>query len=276
MQRREFLSASLSASLGVPLLLAPGESIMASTSQTPASSSSTAPQFYLWRQYTLRNGPQQKLMADFLRDAALPALNRLGMQPVGVFEAMIGAPSPTIYVLTPHASLEALLSIEAKLEADQAFLSAADPYIKATAVEPAYLRMESWLLRAFPNVPGIEVPKATATKGARMFELRIYESPSELAHRSKTEMFTSMGEVDIFRRTGLTPVFFSKMLVGPRMPNLVYMLTHENLAAREEHWKTFASDPEWKKVASTPGYSDALIVSNITTIFLRPAAYSQI
>jgi hypothetical protein len=29
-------------------------------------------------------------------------------------------------------------------------------------------------------------------------------------------------------------------------------------------------------LAATPGYADADIVSNITTVFLRPAAYSQI
>jgi hypothetical protein len=54
------------------------------------------------------------------------------------------------------------------------------------------------------------------------------------------------------------------------------MLVHENLAAREKSWDAFGGDAEWKKLRSTPGYSDAEIVSNITTIFLRPASYSQI
>jgi hypothetical protein len=82
--------------------------------------------------------------------------------------------------------------------------------------------------------------------------------------------------VDIFRRCGLTPVFFSRTLVGPRMPSLVYMLVHENMAAREKSWDAFRNDPDWKKLPATPGYSDAEIVSNITTVFLRPTAYSQI
>ena len=50
----------------------------------------------------------------------------------------------------------------------------------------------------------------------------------------------------------------------------------ENMAGREKSWSSFSSDPEWQKLRATPGYSDADIVSNITTIFLRPAAYSQI
>jgi hypothetical protein len=85
-----------------------------------------------------------------------------------------------------------------------------------------------------------------------------------------------MGEVDIFRRVGLTPVFFSRTLIGPRMPNLVYMLVHENLAAREKSWNAFRNDPDWKKLSGTTGYGDAEIVTNITTVLLRPAPYSQV
>ena len=38
----------------------------------------------------------------------------------------------------------------------------------------------------------------------------------------------------------------------------------------------FRDSPDWKKLSSTQGYTDPEIVSNITTVFLRPAAYSQI
>lgn len=296
MHRREFLSTSL----GVPLLVsglgaAPDDraSVVPSpsggaprpdspvtpiaTQEKPVTpSATTAPLFYLWRQYTLRNGPQQARMAAFMKDALVPALNRLGCQPVGVFEALIGPTAPATYLLVPHASAETLLALDARLAADADFVRTADPYLKSTALDPAYLRIETWLLKAFPNVPAIEVPAAAAAKGPRMFELRMYESPSELTHRAKRDMFITMGELEIFRKTGLTPVFFADMLVGPRMPNFVYMLTHENLAAREEHWKTFVTSPEWKKVSATPGYSDAEIVSNISTTFLRPAAASQL
>lgn len=271
MHRREFLAASLGAPLLVPALAG-----AAATQEKPVSSSPRAPHFYLWRQYTLRNGPQQARMAAFMKDAAVPALNRLGCQPVGVFEALIGPTAPSTYVLVPHTSAETLLTLDARLEADAEFMRAAEPYLKSTALDPAYLRMETWLLKAFPNVPAIEPPAASATKAPRMFELRMYESPTEPANRMKRDMFISMGELEIFRKTGLTPVFFADMLIGPRQPNFVYMLTHENLAAREDHWKTFVSSPDWKKLAATPGYSDAEIVSNISTTFLRPAAASQL
>jgi hypothetical protein len=132
------------------------------------------------------------------------------------------------------------------------------------------------VLAAFPNVPRVEVPAATATKGPRIFELRTYESHNERAHRMKVRMFAEMGEVDIFRRVGLAPVFFSSTLAGPRMPSLVYMLAHESLATRDKSWDGFRNDADWKKLRSTPGYADAEIVSNITTVLLRPTSYSQI
>ncbi len=90
------------------------------------------------------------------------------------------------------------------------------------------------------------------------------------------EMFTRMGELEIFRRVGLTPVFFGRTLVGTRVPNFTYMLVHESLATREKSWDAFRTDPEWKKLSATAGYRDADIVTNITTWFLRPASSSQI
>lgn len=235
-----------------------------------------APSYYVWLEYTLRNGPQQKRMADFLQNALVPALNRLGSTPVGVFEQLIGDPGPQISVIAPFATLDAWVAHEAGLERDQDFVRAADLYLNSPATDAAYVRRETSLLQAFPNVPKIEVPAATATKGPRILELRMYESPGELASRKKMSMFTEMGEMEIFRKTGLTPVFFARTLIGQRQPNFVYMLVHENMAAREKNWDNFRTSPDWKKLASTPGFSDADIITNITTKFLRPTAYSQI
>ena len=237
---------------------------------------SKAPEIYVWRQYVVRNGTQPQRLAEFLKSAAIPALNRLGHRPVGVFEVVAGVPSPSIFVLTPSTSLERVGGVEAGLEKDAEFMKAAETYLNAPATDPVYLRQELSLLGAFPNVPRIEVPAATATNGPRLFELRTYESHNERAHRMKVRMFTEMGEVDIFRRVGLSPVFFARTLIGPRMPSLVYMLVHEDMAARDKSWRAFGGDPEWKKLRSTPGFSDAEIVSNITSVFLRPAPYSQI
>ena len=268
MERRAFLSATLGSGLAAAAGMA--------TSGQGGNVQKPAPEFYVWRQYVVRTGTQPQRLAEFLKNAAVPALNRLGHKPVGVFEVVAGVPSPAVFVLTPSASLEQVANVERGLEQDAEFMRSADTYINAAPSDPVYVRQEVSLLGAFPNVPRIEIPAATASGGRRLFELRIYESHNERAHRAKMRMFTEMGEVEIFRRVGLTPVFFARTLIGPRMPNLVYMLVHENLAAREKSWAAFSSDPEWQKLRLTPGFSDPEIVSNITTVFLRPAAYSQI
>jgi hypothetical protein len=268
MERREFLHTAL----GTGFLAAAG----AGTGMARQEAKPGGMDLYVWRQYIVRTGTQPQRLGEFLKNAAIPALNRLGHKPIGVFEVVAGVPSPSIFVLTPSSSLSQVAGIEGGLEGDAEFMKAADAYINAPATDPFYVRQELSLLAAFPNVPKIVVPAATATGGPRLFELRIYESHNERAHRMKMRMFTDMGEVEIFRRVGLTPVFFARTLIGSRMPNLTYMLVHDNLAAREKSWAAFGGDAEWKKLRSTPGYSDPEIVSNITTIFLRPAAYSQI
>jgi hypothetical protein len=258
-----------------------GSSILASVAASSgeagqAAAGQPSPEFYVWRQYALRNGPQPRALGDFLQNAAIPALNRLGHKPIGAFEVVAGVPSPAVFLLTPCPSLDSLAALDAGLDADAEYGRSGARYIDAPATDAPYIRQEVSLLAAFPKVPRIEVPAATAARGPRLFELRTYENPSEKAQRAKIRMFSDMGEIEIFRRSGLTPVFFSRAIVGPHMPNITYMLVHENTAGREKSWDNFRNDAEWKKLAATPGYTDAEIVSNITTVLLRPAAYSQI
>ncbi len=262
----------MSTTLAAPLLSSFSDA--ASSAQGPGTPAQ--PEYYVWRQFVLRTGTQPRRLNEFLQRAGVPGLNRLGAKPVGVFDAIAGPPAPCLFVLTPFASLDAFAAMDEALQRDEEFVRAAEPYASAPATDPIYVRQELSLLRAFPNIPRLEVPAATAAKRPRIFELRVYESHSERAHRAKMDMFTRMGELEIFRRVGLTPVFFGRVLAGPRMPSFAYMLVHDSMAAREKSWDAFRTDPEWKKLAATPGYADAEILSNITTWFLRPASYSQI
>ncbi|MBC8116644.1 MAG: NIPSNAP family protein, partial [Candidatus Saccharimonas sp.] len=93
--------------------------------------------------------------------------------------------------------------------------------------------------------------------------------------RKKIEMF-NQGELSIFRRVGLTPVFFGEALVGARLPNLTYLLAFPDETARTAAWNTFRNDPEWKTLRAIPEYEDKRIVSKITNKLLTPAEYSQI
>jgi len=266
MKRREFVASSLAASAMASL-----------TANVRGSQGATgAPREYyhllVWR---LRRGPQTKLLDDFLRQAALPALGRMGLGPVGVFNTVIGPGSPRVYVLVPGSSLEALANLAEHLYSDPEFVKAGAAYANAPATDPAYVRLESFLLKAFQGMPKLDVPPSTAEHRPRIFELRTYESHSKKANLTKIEMF-NRGEIAIFRRTGLRPVFFGETLIGSHSPNLTYMLTFDNLEQRDKNWGTFGSDPEWKKLSTAPGYTDGEIVSNISNAILVPAPYSQI
>ncbi len=268
MKRREFLSSSLAVA-GVAGL----------TSAMNAAAADTAPkrprEYYELRVFHLRRGPKTKLFDDYVQQAAIPAMNRAGIGPIGVFNVMVGPDNPTVYLLIPYKSLEDFASLGDRLRDDAEYQRAGAPSINAPASDPVYTRIESSLLLAFEGFPKLEVPAAAAEKRPRIFELRTYESHSKKAHKKKVEMF-NQGEIAIFRRTGQQPVFFGETLIGAKLPNLTYMLVFENLAARDKNWSAFRVDPDWKKLSATPGYTDAEIVSNISNILLSPAAYSQI
>jgi hypothetical protein len=228
--------------------------------------------FYELRVYTLKNEQQQKLVEDYFKNAAIPALNRLGSKNIGVFTELKPAGQTKVYVLIPYNSLADFLVVQEKLSGDAAYQEKAAPYLNAPATEPAYERIESSLLMAFAHSPALAVP----AQKQRIFELRRYEHASEGAGKKKLEMFNEAGEAGIFKRLGFNPVFFGETLIGEQRPNLIYMVTFDDMQAHDRHWKAFGGDPEWQKIRTIPDYSDAKLVSHITSTFLAPASSSQI
>jgi hypothetical protein len=267
MNRRDFLAATATAT-AVGAALAP-------TSANAADAPPAAREYYELRRYHLRRGPRQKMFEDYLRQAYLPAAGRAGLGPIGVFHVMLGPESPSIHVLVPYKSMEEFAAVPAKLRADADYAQAAAEVRALPPGDPAYLRAESSLFLAFSSIPKLEVPAQTREGKGRIFELRTYESHNKPANLKKIQMF-DQGEIALFRRAGLAPVFFGEALIGARLPNLTYMLVFDDLAARDKAWRTFGGDPEWKTLSSTPGFTDPEIVTDISNILLRPAPYSQI
>jgi hypothetical protein len=228
-------------------------------------------EFYQLRIYTLRTGPQLALTQGYFEKALIPALNRLEMAPVGAFKLDIGPETPTYYVLVPATSAETLVALDTRLGKDTEYVKAASGFRDAPASAPAFVRAERSLLSAFASWPKLVPPK----KEKRIFQLRTYESPSQVAHVRKVQMFNE-AEIEIFTRTGLTPVFFGDTLIGTRMPSLTYMLTFADTAELTAKWAAFSADPAWKGLSQMPGNTDAEIVSNISNLYLSPLSCSQI
>jgi hypothetical protein len=264
MKRRDFLKTSSIA----------GGAVLSSWAGGVALAQDSSREFYELRTYEMPTGNRKAVLNEYLEKACIPAMNRLGVKPVGVFTVVAGSNALNLFVLIPYPSLEHFLSAPARLAADAEYQKAAGTYLSASIDNPAYTRYESTLLWAFKNVPRVRVPAETAGNQPRLFELRVYESHSEAAALRKIEMFNEGGEIGIFDRVGLRSVFFGQTLVGRRQPNLVYMTVHQDMVAREKTWEAFRNSPDWKALSSNPVYANT--VSATTVVFLRPAAYSQL
>ena len=227
-------------------------------------------QYLELRLYAVDAGEKRQRLDRFLAEAGIPAWNRIGIRNVGVFETSDGK-GAELYVLLSHGSIESFATARQRLLADREFLEAGAPFLDLPKDDPLYRRVESSLMLGFDECPEVEVPERTAT---RIFQLRTYESHSLKKGRKKIEIFNAGGEIALFRRCGMQPVFFGETLVGTKMPNLTYMLVFEDDEARKANWERFTSSPEWSRLKAVPAYRDT--VSGITNIFLKPTPYSQL
>jgi hypothetical protein len=112
-----------------------------------------------------------------------------------------------------------------------------------------YVRIETILLEAFPTCRITPPPgPAQGYSADRIYELRSYEGPTEQYFANKVQMFNQGGEITLFDKLGFHAVFYASVLSGAHMPNLMYMTSFDNMAARDEHWKNFRRDPTWKQL----------------------------
>jgi NIPSNAP len=233
----------------------------------------SAPGILELRTVSLRNGAdtQRQRMSAFIQRFAIPALVKHGAGPVGVFSNLIAPDGPYLFVVVSYPSLAAMEETRSKVNADADYLKGTAELLGAPGLP--YERIENSIVRMQPWMPSLSVGDAKTP--STVFELRTYESNSSATLRKKIKMFED-GEMAIFRKLGMKPVFLGETIIGKRMPNLVYMLGYDNLAAREKTWGGFGKDPEWAKLRDTPGLSDAEIVSNIHSVLLSPLGFSQV
>ncbi len=259
MQRRDFLTAS-----------AIGAAALASQSQVARAQAAATPRQYCeWRTYRAKDADKQAIVDKYLQSAAVPAWQRMGLGPVGVFQEIGADAGPSVHVLLVHPTIAAFAKERDTLEADAEYQKNAVEYLAARMDDPVFERIDSSLLVAFEGFPAPALPK----NEPRVYELRTYESHSEERARKKIEMFNKY-EIPIFPQCGFENVFFGETLIGPNLPNLKYMLAAPDMAANEEGWRTFINHPDWVAVRDLPEYKDT--VSKIHKLFLEPTEYSQI
>lgn len=257
MTRRNLIGAALASGVSMPI---------------PAADQK--PSILQLRWFKMRNSPDNELghTKEFFRSHVGPALSRAGVPMLGAFTCSIGQETPLLLAISEFASLAAMEAAGERVWSDAEFLKAYARY--AASAPRVYEREEVSLLRSFSGFPALR-PPANAEGKSHIFELRMYESMNGVTLARKIRMFND-GEIGIFERLGMKPVFFGETIAGSKMPNLVYMLSFDDLAARQRLWGEFVADAEWKKISAAPELSDAQVVSNISNWILEPLDFSRI
>lgn len=276
--RRSFITTSLAAGAA-----------LASSARAAGPAAAAGREYYELRCYGLKADVRLKANAErapldaYLESALLPALAQRGVKNVGVFteikvdkQAGTSTPMPDtpVWVLIPHATLESFVSVSAELISDPAVQKAGAAYLGAEKARPAFERIDTWVYRAFKGMPKMEVPAFAKNRTpGRVFEMRDYESHSELKALSKMAMFDE-GETQLMRELGMSPMLFGQGIAGPNLPHLRYITGATDLATHLGNWKKFGPDPRWKAMSGDPRYAGN--TSKNTSRFVVPTSYSQI
>jgi hypothetical protein len=265
MKRRQFLQTSIAASV----------SALATVPLLGAGTRPPGPQeYYELRAYRMKAGASGDALHQYLEKAYLPALNRAGIKPVGVFVEIKPQETTAVYLLAPYKSLDQIPEVSRRIERDADYRQAAAAYLDTPAKSAPFERIDSWFLLAFAGMPRMGIPAFSRDRGPdRLFELRTYEGPTEAKAQKKVDMFND-GEIDVMHEVGLSPIFYGQAISGPNLPHLTYMTSGENEAAHQAHWAAFGKHPTWERMKNDPQYKDT--VSKITKWMLKPTGYSQI
>ena len=259
MKRRDFLAASAIAAAAA-----------ATTPQSAqAQTAGDERQYCEWRTYRATSAEKRKFIDDYLEKAAVPAWQRMGLGPVGVFAETGEDGTHAMHVLLTYPTLEEFAAAREALEQDPDYQKNAVDYFAVAQDAAAFERIDSSLMVAFAGHPQLTPPR----ERGGFFELRTYESHTEERARKKIDMFNS-GEMPIFEKCGFENVFFGETLIGRDLPNLKYMLAAPDRAANEAAWKKFVVHPDWVAMKDNAEYKDT--VSNVAKIYLEPTPYSQI
>lgn len=272
LKRRDFLKTSLAVS-ATAALATPGK----------AAASGAGSEYYELRAYRLKPGASHGALDAYLEKALFPALDKRGIKHVGAFSELevdkkAGTAKPKadtpLWVLIPHASLQSFVDVGATINADPAVQKAGAAYLDVPKSDPAFDRIDTWLYLPFTGMPKLDVPAFSKSKvPTRVFEMRDYESHSELKALNKIAMFNA-GEIQVMKELGMSPVFYGQSLAGPNLPHLRYFTGGKDLATHLGNWGKFGSHPIWMKLKGDPQFQDN--TSKNTARYLAPKPYSAI
>lgn len=226
------------------------------------------------RFYHFRSAEKAKGFDGMMKDAVLPVMKSEGITDVGVFTVMDSKEldeNARVSVVA-YKSLDQMMSLRNAYTNDSNFWPNAKDYLMQEKGDPAYDRVESMLLTAFRGMPKLKVPGSADGK-KRRFELRTYKSENEIQGLLKVKMFND-GEIELFEKVNLPAVFYGEAIVASNLPQLTYMLVHDDEESQGKSWKAFLSHPDWEALKTDEQYTG--IKLQITKHMLTATDYSPI
>ena len=105
-----------------------------------------------------------------------------------------------------------------------------------------------------------------------IYEYRAYDAVPGARHRLLERIDAAH---PLFLKHGMTAVGFWTPSVGDYNNKVIYIVAHENEAAREKSWTAFQADPEWQKHREL-NEKDGPLVHRIINSLLVPTNFSPL
>ena len=236
---------------------------------------SPASEVYEFRIYHLSSPKHAQQWDAWMAASGVDGFKKAGATKVGAFrpKAVAGEEESKRYLLAVYPSMAAVGKPADETGLEKSSEEAAESYLNPDPKKPAFERIETSLLTPFPSFTKLVDPEGDGGE-SRFFELRVYENPSERTAALKVEMFGEGGEIEIFKNVGLKPVFFGSARVAANLPQLTYMVVHENDEDMEKAWNGFRTSPDWDKLKKNPRYKGT--VSKIDKHFFVALPFSEL
>ena len=109
----------------------------------------------------------------------------------------------------------------------------------------------------------------------RVYELRTYTTlPGRLPalHKRFAEHTMKLFEKHGMKNEGYWTPTDEKL----KETTLIYIVSHESMAAAEKNWAAFGADPEWQKVRAESEQNGKILAKSPDSVFLRATDYSPI
>lgn len=234
-------------------------------------------EYYLIQIYHCSTQKQIEHIDVFMKSTYLPYLHEAGIAKVGVFTPIDNdtASDKKLYVWIPLKSIDEVEYLDQKIEKIDPMGFESIIHLENADSSLPYNRVETILTKAFKGQPQYEKKTSLVKEknDARIYEYRSYESATEDMHLRKVHMFNEGKEIGLFARLNFNAIFYSKVIAGARMPNLIYMTSFKNMADRDAHWKAFGDDAYWKKISNAPEYLKT--VSKADIILMKAKDYAD-